>query len=290
MTSCVTFHLLFLRSGWESTRSLLKKGVCDSSDGACTLPYLLLVIYPRAVSGPLLFEHPSSSPVLLRDHVQDIFLLSPLPRKRAIFYFISLGNSRQGLNHILACRQQTKLFWAQISIHLLLPVPHSNSVLCQCCMHIRSQAGTEPNGQQRPQQEDWEQVGCGPRRAAAVKGQWWHTDSSGSCIRRPVLWHSQGWGRWHLNWNLKGAPSETFPSLPCSCPGKCSGVFFYRNFHTKAGAKGKGTGTSDLLSLWPGSCLLPAALGQGVSPPGNGAWQGTCCSSRGATEGCGLEQ
>lgn len=83
--------------------------------------------------------------------------LSPLPRKCAIFYFIFLGNSRQGLNRILACRQQTKL----------PSVPKSPFIcLLQCHMHILSSLGVACTWEAKQAQS---QMGKRPQQRAGSR-------------------------------------------------------------------------------------------------------------------------
>lgn len=141
----------------------------------------------------------------------------PLPRKCAIFYFIFLGNSSQGLNCILAWRQQTKLSSE--------PKSASSSVTCIFCLpsvlrehekprRHKAKWATEVSAGGLGAGLTWSEESCSSQGTVVTHRQQWWLHPQASFVQ------SQSWGRQNLNWNLEGAPPETF-SLPCSCPGPC---------------------------------------------------------------------
>lgn len=205
--SCATFHLLFLRSGWESTSSLLK-------DEQRVTPLMELVhhhIYSwwyiqGQPLGPSLWA--SKQQHCAPDGACSGCFLSVL---FSTLYSLAIPDKVLTASLHVDSRQNSLL-----SPHLHSSAP--SSAACTFCPPSVLHAHEKPSRHKAKWATEASAGGLGagltgPRRVAAVEAQWWHTDNSGGCIHKTVLWHCQGWGRWNLNWNLEGAPSENF-SLP----------------------------------------------------------------------------
>lgn len=188
-------------------------------------------------------------------------LLSPLPRKCAIFYFIFLGNSGQGLNCILACRQQTKL-----------PSEPKSPFICflQCHMHSLSSLGVAHTWEDKQAQS---QIGKRPQQRAGSRFDM-VPDRESCSSQGTVVTHRQQWwlhpeagflaltglGQMKLKLKLRGSSIwDLFPPFPAPAqvPAQTASVqmYFSRGIFTLKLEQNEKVSHSSWAS-GSGSCLL----------------------------------